>query len=233
METTEQKKNIGGLFNRIAPSYDILNHGLSLGVDIRWREKAVATLQPSTRCVLDVAAGTADLSLMLVKEGRAHHVTGIDLSEGMLEVGRRKVHAAGEDGKIELIQADVTELPFEDGIFDAVTCAFGVRNFSHLQEGLDEMYRVAAPKSRLAILEFGMPRNKIVGAAYNWYFTRVLPWIGGIVSKEKQAYAYLPASVKLFGYGQPFMEKLQRAGFHNVKMKLLSAGICILYTARK
>lgn len=233
MDTKEQKENIGGLFDRIAPGYDKLNHGLSMGIDIRWRKKAVATLQPGTRYVLDVAAGTADLSLLLVKEGRARHVTGIDLSEGMLKAGREKVHAAEEDDHVELRMADVASLPFEDETFDAVTCAFGVRNFSRLQEGLNEMWRVAAPGARLAILEFGMPGNKCVRGLYNWYFTRVLPWIGGIVSKEKQAYAYLPASVKNFAYGRPFMEKLQKAGFRNVNMQLLSAGICILYTAEK
>lgn len=233
MVTKEQKENISGLFNRIAPCYDKLNHGLSIGMDIRWRKKAVAALLPGTRNVLDVAAGTADLSVMLVKEKRASHVTGIDLSEGMLRIGRRKVHAAGEDNNIDLIKADAASLPFGDGTFDAVTCAFGVRNFSHLQEGLKEMCRVAAPGARLAILEFGMPGNKYVGALYNWYFTRVLPWIGGLVSKDKQAYSYLPASVKDFCYGQPFVELLQEAGFRHVKMQPVGTGICILYTAEK
>ncbi len=233
MNIDKEKYSIGGLFDRIAPGYDRLNHLFSLGIDKGWRRKAVRCLATNTGEVLDVAAGTADFSLALIKQKKARAVVGIDLSEGMLALGRAKVQEAGLTSAITLRQGDVAALPYATARFDAVTCSFGVRNFSQRREGLKEMCRVLRPGGKLVILEFGLPKNKAVHFLYNWYFTRLMPTVGGLLSKDPKAYAYLPASVKSFPYGEPFEQELRDAGFVHVQQQSLSCGICILYTAEK
>ncbi len=229
----KEKYTIGNLFDRIAPSYDTLNHLFSLGIDRGWRRKAVHCLNDNTREVLDVAAGTGDFSIALCKQEKARKVVGIDLSEGMLALGRKKVHEVGLSREITLQHCDVAEMPFDDNRFSAVTCAFGVRNFSRRKEGLDEMYRVLQEGGKLIILEFSYPKNKIVNLLYNWYFTKFMPVVGGWLSKDKKAYSYLPASVKSFPYGEPFVQELEEAGFVYIGQRQLSCGICTLYTAEK
>lgn len=221
------------MFDRIAPSYDRLNHLLTMNIDRRWRRRAARSLEKDTPNVLDVACGTADLSIALVRQGRAKKVTGADLSKGMLEIGRRKVEKAGLCEQIWLQEGNAQELPFGNEAFDAVTCAFGVRNFSQLEQGLSEMHRVMRKDGRLAILEFSYPNSQLVRLFYDGYFNRVLPRIGRLLSKDSSAYNYLPASVRQFPYGQPFIEMLGKAGFENARQRKMSCGICTLYTAKK
>lgn len=229
----KERGNIDALFDRIAPRYDVLNHLLTLGIDRRWRRKAARSVPREAANVLDVAAGTADLSIAMAQREQRRRVTGVDLSAGMLALGENKVEEHGLQERITLLQANVATLPFGDGTFDAVTCAFGVRNFSRRQQGLREMQRVLRRHGRIVILEFSYPRNAVVRFFYDWYFTKVLPWIGRRVSKDGLAYNYLPASVKSFPYGQPFADELCAAGFTKTRMQPLSCGICTLYVAEK
>lgn len=228
-----EKNNIGHLFNRIAPSYDRLNHLLTLGIDRHWRHKAVQCLSRETPQVLDVAVGTADMSIAMVLKKKARKVTGVDVSEKMLSLGRDKVIKKGLQEQITLQESDVAALPFEQESFQAVTCAFGVRNFSHRQKGLREMERVLQHGGKLVILEFAYPNNTFIRFLYTWYFTQILPTIGRWVSKDDCAYSYLPASVKEFPYGQSFADELSAVGFENINIEMLSMGVCAIYTAHK
>ncbi|MDY5968472.1 MAG: bifunctional demethylmenaquinone methyltransferase/2-methoxy-6-polyprenyl-1,4-benzoquinol methylase UbiE [Bacteroidales bacterium] len=232
-EISLQKAAIGSLFDRIAPCYDRLNHLLTLNIDRRWRRLAARTLGKGTPKVLDVACGTADLSIALVQQGRARRVIGADLSTRMLDIGKAKVAKSRLEGQIALQEGNALELPFGDADFDAVTCAFGVRNFMLPEKGLGEMYRVLRMGGRLTILEFSYPKSRLVRLFYDGYFNNLLPRIGRRLSKDSAAYSYLPASVKQFPYGQPFVQMLNMAGFVNVRQKSLSCGICMLYTAEK
>ena len=228
----ESKKNIGNLFNRIAGSYDKLNHLLSLNIDRRWRRRAVLTLAPCDE-VLDVATGTADLAIELVRRDKARLVTGIDLSEEMLRLGREKVQKRQMANRIRLLQGNVLELPYPDSRFNAVTCAFGARNFSDLDRGLHEMCRVLREEGRLVVLEFSYPNNKIIRFFYDFYFSKILPVIGKRVSKDPTAYTYLNRSVKEFVWGEAFVQYLRSAGFRDVTFRPLTFGITTLYTAKK
>ena len=239
----EEKQHIGQLFDRIAGTYDGLNHGLSLSIDKRWRRKTVAQLQPVEH-VLDVAIGTADLTIEMLRRGKAQRVTGIDLSREMMARGRLKVErgrsAKGRrrsgyrnEDRVEFVYGNAQAMPFEDASFDAVTCAFGCRNFQNLDEGLREMYRVLRPGGQVVILEFSYPTNALVRACYDIYFTRVLPWIGRIVSRDKTAYTYLNKSVKSFCWGEAFCKHLSDAGFAQPHFTPLTFGIATIYTANK
>ena len=181
----EEKQHIGQLFDRIAGTYDGLNHGLSLNIDRRWRRQTVKAMQPA-EYVLDVAIGTADLTIAMLKGGKVSRVTGIDLSDRMMEIGRQKVRKAGLETNVNFVHGNAQEMPFPDASFHAVTCAFGCRNFQNLDEGLREMYRVLKQGGQVTILEFSYPSNRLVRALYDIYFTRVLPSIGRIVSRDRQ-----------------------------------------------
>ena len=242
----EEKQHIGQLFDRIAGTYDGLNHGLSLSIDKLWRRKTVAQLQPVEH-VLDVAIGTADLTIEMLRRGKAQRVTGIDLSRQMMARGRVKVERGKtknvqsdkvqgtkeSKGRVEFVYGNAQAMPFEDASFDAVTCAFGCRNFQNLDEGLREMYRVLRPGGQVVILEFSYPTNALVRACYDIYFTRVLPWIGRIVSRDKTAYTYLNKSVKSFCRGEAFCKHLSDAGFAQPHFTPLTFGIATIYTANK
>lgn len=227
----EEKQHIGQLFDRIAGTYDGLNHGLSLNIDRRWRRKTVAKM-PSVRHVLDVAIGTADLTIEMIQRGKAEQVTGLDLSQQMMAIGKEKVERLQLQG-VDFVLGNAQKMPFEDNSFDAVTCAFGCRNFQNLDEGLREMNRVLRPGGQVTVLEFSYPSNPLVRACYDIYFTRVLPFIGRVVSRDKTAYTYLNKSVKSFCWGEQFLQHLYEAGFDNGHYTPLTFGIATVYTAIK
>lgn len=230
--TDNTKQNIGHLFNRIAGTYDRLNHLLSLNTDRRWRRRAVRRLTPCEK-VLDVASGTADLAIEMVRQDKVQQVTGIDISEEMLRIGDEKVRKADLASRITLQQGSALALPYPDGHFNAVTCAYGIRNFSDLNLGLQEMQRVLCSEGQLLILEFSYPDNKIIRFFYDFYFSKIMPAIGRKVSKDSSAYSYLNRSVKEFIWGEEMAEKLRAAGFRNVSFHPMTFGITTLYLAQK
>ncbi len=234
----QEKQNIGSLFNRIAHSYDTVNHVLSLNIDKRWRRKTVKML-PERRItntslhVLDVAIGTADLAIETLKRKKATHVTGLDLSTEMMRIGAEKAAKQEMSEQITFVEGSAQEMPFEDNQFDAITCGFGVRNFSDLDAGLREMHRVLRPNGTVLILEFSYPTNPIIRWAYNFYFSRLMPLIGGVISKDKKAYTYFYHSVKNFVWGKEMVKHLQAAGFTEVSNTILTFGIAQIYKGTK
>ena len=226
----EEKQHIGQLFDRIAGTYDGLNHGLSLNIDKWWRRKTVRLIPPVSQ-VLDVAVGTADLAIEMLRTGKAQQVTGIDLSEQMMAIGAQK--CMKRNVEVTFVKGDAQAMPFEDNTFDAVTCAYGCRNFRSLDEGLKEMFRVLKPGGQVTILEFSYPSNVLVRAMYDLYFTHILPWVGRIVSRDKTAYTYLNRSVKSFCWGEEFIQHLHDAGFTRGTFLPLTFGITTIYTALK
>lgn len=226
-----EKQHIGQLFDRIAGTYDGLNHGLSLNIDTLWRRRTVEAMAPAKR-VLDVAVGTADLTIEMLRRNKAEQVTGLDLSREMMRIGQQKTKAAGQESAVSFVYGNAQQMPFEDNSFDAVTCAFGCRNFQDLGAGLAEMRRVLKPGGQVTILEFSYPSNRFVRTLYDLYFTHVLPFIGRMVSRDKTAYTYLNRSVKSFCWGEAFAGKLHDAGFVSEHFTPLTFGIATIYTAR-
>jgi len=222
------------MFDKIAWRYDFLNHFFSLHIDKNWRRKAVNELRglPLDQ-VLDVATGTADLAITIQKRLQPVHVTGVDISEGMLAIGRQKIEKKGLKQQISLQYGDSEALPFAENMFDAVTVAFGVRNFEHLEKGLSEMFRVLKPGGKAVILEFSIPQNRIFRSVYFFYFLRILPFAGRLISKDAQAYSYLPDSVQSFPHGVEFKEKLENCGFEEVTIRQLTLGIASVYSGKK
>ena len=222
------------MFDRIACRYDFLNHFFSFHIDKIWRRKAVDELRElSPDEILDVATGTADLALMIHQRLCPKHITGIDISEGMLEVGRQKIVRKGLESKINLIWGDSEAIPFDDHRFDAVTVAFGVRNFENPDRGLCEMLRVLKPNGKVVILEFSIPQNRIFRRIFHFYFFHILPFVGRLVSKDAHAYNYLPVSVQTFPHGADFINKMENCGFSNIKIRSLTFGIAAVYTGMK
>lgn len=231
-----KKEKIRRLFDNIAPEYDRLNHILSLDIDRIWREKAVREIivPGQTARILDVASGTGDFAIAIAKAAApGSSVTGIDLSEEMLRIGREKVKAAGLSTMTDMIQGDCEELPFDDGTFDRVSVAFGVRNFEHLERGLSEMLRVLKPGGKAVILELSVPSSPILLSLYKLYFLHILPAIGGMVSGDRAAYEYLPASVLRFPKPDVFMKMLSDCGFTDVRHRAFTFGICRMYTGTR
>lgn len=229
-----KKENIKRLFDNIAPDYDKLNHILSLNIDKGWRKKAVREIvdSDSPLKVLDVACGTGDFTIEIArKAATGSSVTGIDLSEGMMAVGRDKIKAAGVDAALEY--GDCEALKYADDTFDRISVGFGVRNFEHLAIGLREMCRVLKPAGKLVILELSVPSNPILRWCYKLYFLNILPAIGGMVSGNRGAYEYLPASVLHFPAPDKFILMLREAGFAEVKHKALTFGVCRMYVGIK
>ncbi|GIV32912.1 MAG: demethylmenaquinone methyltransferase [Chitinophagales bacterium] len=221
------------MFDHIAPRYDFLNHLLSANIDKIWRRKVRRLLeQERPRSILDVATGTGDLAIELARL-QPERIIGVDISANMLELGKRKIQARHLDGLITFQKADSENLPFADNSFDAVTVAFGVRNFENLEAGLAEMTRVLKPGCRLVVLEFSKPSVFPFRELFNLYFHYILPAIGRFFSRDRRAYSYLPESVKAFPEGQKFMSLLQAAGINHVKCISLTFGIASVYTGTK
>ncbi len=228
-----KKEQVADMFNKIAFKYDFLNHFLSLNIDKIWRNKVVRIItDKKPERILDVATGTADMAIALLK-ANPFRIDGIDISAGMLEVGKNKIEQKKLTNKIFLQTGDAEAIPFDDNTFDALTVAFGVRNFDNLDKGLSEMYRVMKEQSICAVLEFTMPTKFPVKQFYKFYFLFVLPFLGKIFSKDDSAYAYLPESVKAFSQRNKFIEHMENAGFKNCKYKSLSFGIAAIYIADK
>ena len=229
-----KKSQVSNMFDNIAPWYDFLNHFLSLGIDITWRKKAIAALRDlSPKKILDVATGTADLAIEAERQLSPDQVIGIDIANEMLEVGRQKLKKRQLSGKIELFLGDSENLAFPDNTFDAVTVAFGVRNFENMEKGLLEMCRVLRSGGRVAILEFSRPTLFPFKQLYNFYFRNLLPLIGKFTSKDPKAYRYLYESVQAFPDGKDFVNVLEKSGFRNARFKSLTLGVCTLYLAEK
>ncbi len=229
-------EKIRSLFDSIAGDYDRLNHILSLGVDRTWRRRALKWITDgqSRKEILDIACGTGDFSIEIAKHSDSGTaVTGLDLSAGMLEVMAGKVEAAGLGARIHTEQGNSENMRFDDCSFDRVTIAFGIRNFEKREKALKEILRVLKPGGRLVILELSVPSNSALRWLYCLYFKRVLPWIGGMVSGERAAYRYLPASVLKFPGKEEWMATMRDCGYRNVAHKSFSAGICRLYVGEK
>ncbi len=231
-EAAGKKQEVEQMFDAIAPKYDLLNRVLSMGIDQQWRKKAVRLLQPEKpQHILDVATGTADLALQAMTL-EPQHVTGVDIAEEMLAVGREKIAAQNLTDRITLQRGDAENLPFDDASFDAVLVAFGVRNFQDLDAGLREMHRVLRPGGVLVVLEFSKPRAFPIKQGYNFYSRHILPRIGRAVSKDSGAYEYLPASVAAFPDGEDFLMRMRAAGYHDLSQQPLTFGIASLYKGR-
>lgn len=228
-----KKEVVKDIFNDIAPRYDLLNHCLSMNIDKKWRKKAMKCIGEEEKgMLLDVACGTGDFSIAACRAG-VRKVTGVDISDNMVEIGKKKVKEMGLDSRICLQCGDSEQLEFADGDFDVVTVAFGVRNFEHLEKGLREMHRVLKPGGKVIILEFSMPGHFPMKQLYKFYFRRILPTIGGIISGNKRAYTYLPESVMRFPQGATFLQIMRDCGFSGVTQTKLTFGIASLYVGLK
>jgi demethylmenaquinone methyltransferase/2-methoxy-6-polyprenyl-1,4-benzoquinol methylase len=228
-----QEVDVKQMFNDIAPRYDFLNHFLSAGMDKRWRKKTISMLKPyHPKQILDIATGTADLAIEAMRL-QPERITGVDITEEMLRLAAIKIQKKNLSDTIILKAARSEELPFADASFDAVMVAFGVRNFYDLEKGLKEMHRVLKKNGVVAILEFSVPTAFPIKQLYKFYFRRILPVMGKIVSKSKTAYTYLPETVLSFPQGKAFTSLLERTGFVNTRFKSLSMGICSIYIAEK
>jgi demethylmenaquinone methyltransferase/2-methoxy-6-polyprenyl-1,4-benzoquinol methylase len=236
MSTAPDKSpaRIAAMFDAIATRYDLLNHVLSVGLDRRWRTRAIAELHlaPSAR-VLDLCTGTADLAIEATTAGRGIGVLGIDFAGAMLQLGNRKVRDRRLDGQVALVRGDATRIPVRDQWADAATIGFGIRNVAEPAAALRELARVIKPGGRLAILEFGEPRIPGIRSLYNFYFRAILPKLGRVVSKHDSAYSYLPASVGTFPPPHEFAATISSHGFSDVKAVPLTLGIVYLYTAKR
>ncbi|HJA83818.1 MAG TPA: bifunctional demethylmenaquinone methyltransferase/2-methoxy-6-polyprenyl-1,4-benzoquinol methylase UbiE [Candidatus Bacteroides intestinavium] len=221
------------MFDHIAPAYDRLNRLMSLGIDRSWRRTALKWLRPHRPAlVLDVATGTGDFAIQACRMLPSASLTGVDLSEGMMQVGRRKVEQAGLAARIDFQREDCEALTFSDASFDAVTVAFGIRNFEHLDRGLREMCRVLRPGGHLVILELSTPDRPPMKQLYRIY-SRLIPLMGRLVSHDRSAYTYLPQSIRAFPQGEVMSESIRRAGFSDVRFRRLTFGVCTLYMATK
>jgi demethylmenaquinone methyltransferase / 2-methoxy-6-polyprenyl-1,4-benzoquinol methylase len=231
----EKKEQVARMFNNISGSYDLLNHVFSFGIDVLWRKKAIRVLRKENpKLVLDVATGTADFALEAVRMNLgADKIIGVDISEGMLEVGRKKIQAKNLSDKIELSLGDSENLPFADNTFDGCTVAFGVRNFQDLDKGIAEMRRVLKPNSLCVILEFSQPKRFPVKQLFKVYSRYIMPFFGRLISKDRRAYEYLPESVAAFPSGDDFIKRMQNVGYKDCRFISLSGGIASIYLGRK
>lgn len=229
-----KKEQVEEMFDGIAGRYDFLNRFLSVGTDIGWRKKALLQLKNRPiNHMLDVATGTGDMAIMALRLLNPGKITGIDISEGMLNKGMEKLKQSGLTGKIELLKGDSETINFNDNTFDAVTVAFGVRNFQNLEKGLSEILRVLKPGGKLVVLEFSKPQNRLMKALYNFYMQSIAPAICSIFSKNPHAYRYLNKSIQQFPEGKNFVNILNGLGFNNTGNKPLTLGICSIYCGEK
>ena len=229
-----KKEQVGEMFDRIAGRYDFMNRFLSLGIDVSWRKKAIRELaKDAPQHILDVATGTGDMAIRAAQMLRPQKITGIDISEGMLEIGRKKVKVANLASQVQLLKGDSETINFEDNHFDAVMVAFGVRNFENLQQGLREILRVMKPGARLVIVEFSNPKAGVIRGLYHWYMGKLAPAIARFFKQNKKAYQYLNESSKAFPDRERLLSILKKEGYKDAYFKALSLGICCIYCARK
>lgn len=229
-----KKAFVASMFDNIAPTYDKLNHILSLNIDKSWRNDAIKRLSKrNPKVVLDEACGTGDFSILIARKCADAKVLGVDISEGMMEVGRKKLAEAGLSDRVTMRVDDATQLQMDDNSVDAITVAFGVRNYEQLQLGLNEMYRVIRPGGATYILELSVPQNPILLWGYKLYFLHILPFIGGLISGNKGAYKYLPTSVLNFPKPDAFLDMMRKAGFSQCTQKAYTLGLCRLYVGEK
>ncbi len=232
-DSSSKKEEVAEMFNKISGRYDFLNHFLSLGIDKGWRKKAVrelADVKPER--ILDIATGTGDFAIAALKLN-PKEVIGVDISQGMLDVGIEKMKKKAVDHIIKMRIGDSEELPFEDGYFDALTVGFGVRNYENLEKGLADMLRVLRPGGKAVILEFSKPKKFPMKQLFGFYSKRIIPFLGKRISKDARAYAYLPESVEAFPEGKAFNDILEKIGYTEVKARLVSGGIATIYSGIK
>ena len=233
-ETITKKEQVATMFNNISGTYDFLNHFLSLGIDIIWRKKAIRELSAlKPRVMLDVATGTGDFAFEAIKILNPEKITGVDISVGMLDVARKKIAERNLQHVFSVQTGDSEGLHFDDNHFDAITVAFGVRNYENLEKGLADMLRVLKPGGKIVILEFSKPQAFPVKQAYNFYFKQITPFFGKLFSKDARAYTYLPESVAAFPDGAAFTALLNKVGFKQTKAISLTFGISSIYTGIK
>jgi len=231
---SDKKVQVRSMFNKIAPYYDFLNRLLTLRIDTIWRKKAIKTLKAhNPQLILDIATGTGDMIIEMSKQLQAKKIIGVDLSPEMLEIGKQKIEKKGLSDKVEMIVGDSEQLDFEDDYFDAITVAFGVRNYANLKKGLTEMQRVLKPEGKLIVLEFTKPTIFPFKQLFNTYFKYILPTIGKFTSKDPKAYQYLFESVQAFPDYNKFGNILRETGYKNITWKSLSFGICAIYHGEK
>ena len=231
-----KKQQVSKMFDNIAKHYDFLNHFLSLGIDKVWRRNMISELKAvHPRLILDVATGTGDVAINTINQLKIKdlHIIGLDISPEMLNIGIKKIETEGMTGTIQMIVGDSENLPFENNKFDAITVAYGVRNFENLERGLSEINRVLKPNGKLVVLEFSKPRVFPLRQLFNFYFKNILPFIGKITSNDNRAYSYLYESVQAFPDGEDFIKVLEKTGFNKTQCKSLTIGICSIYTGFK
>ncbi|TNE54184.1 MAG: bifunctional demethylmenaquinone methyltransferase/2-methoxy-6-polyprenyl-1,4-benzoquinol methylase UbiE [Bacteroidetes bacterium] len=232
-ESSTKKQEVAEMFDNISGRYDFLNHFLSMGIDRLWRKKAIRMLQKSQpKKILDIASGTGDFALEALRL-QPTEIVGLDISDGMLEVGRKKMKKKGVDHIIRMELGDSEAIPYDDHYFDALTVGFGVRNFENLEKGLAEMLRVVRPDGKLIILEFSKPKSFPVKQLFGFYSKYLIPVLGKGISKDKRAYAYLPESVEAFPEGEAFVNILTKVGYKDVQQKRVSGGIATIYSGTK
>lgn len=228
-----KKAQVTEMFDNVSANYDLLNRVLTFGIDISWRKNVVALVKKGkAEKVLDIATGTGDLAIMMAKAD-IHDVTGLDISPGMLNIGIQKVKDQGLNEKVNMVIGDSEELPFDEGTFDAITVAFGVRNFENLELGLREIHRVLKPEGSLIVLETSQPTKFPVKQGFQFYSKYVIPTIGKILSKDKSAYDYLPESAAAFPFGEKFNNILLKTGFNSSKVYPQTLGVATIYHAIK
>lgn len=222
------------MFDSIAPAYDFMNRAMTMGIDRLWRRKAVKMVaSKSPREILDVACGTGDMSIALARHMPLAKVTGLDLSAGMVEIGNRKTASKNLAGRVTLLTGDSLAMPFESNSFDALTVAYGVRNFSDLQAGYREFYRVLRPGGMMCVVELSTPKGRLVRPLYDFYTRHFIPFIGRVVSKDRRAYTYLPESIAAVAQGEEMLDIARREGFVDAAFRSLTLGVCTVYTAFK
>ncbi|BAV10319.1 bifunctional demethylmenaquinone methyltransferase/2-methoxy-6-polyprenyl-1,4-benzoquinol methylase UbiE [Filimonas lacunae] len=230
----EKKQQVANMFDSIAGRYDFMNRFLSAGIDVKWRKKAINLLKPlQPQNVLDVATGTGDVAIMTARMLQPKKITGIDISEGMLEIGREKIVKQGLSAIIDLQKGDSETINFPDNSFDAITVAFGVRNFQNLEKGLKEMLRVLKPGGKLVVLEFSRPKEPVFKTLYNIYMNLIAPGVGKMLAKNKEAYQYLNDSVQAFPEREQLVSIMQGLGYRDTSYKTLTLGICCIYCGSK
>lgn len=234
-DSQHKTEQVQQMFDSIAPAYDFMNRAMTFGIDKCWRAKAVKILkrENNPKKILDIATGTGDLALLLHRKLQPEHITGLDLSDGMLEIARQKAKKLNLEKEITFEQGDSLNMRFDDNTFDTITVAYGVRNFEHLEKGYQEMYRVLDKGGMLCVIELSTPTNPIVKPFYKFYTRHLIPFVGRRISKDKRAYSYLPESIAAVPQGGEMLSIMQRAGFKVCYYKPLTFGTCTLYFGRK